>query len=79
MDTDRKLTLIYFVLGIAAALASLYVNTLVGIAVAVASYAIFSIVIRKFIEVKKLSLFITTTAVTFFLVWLVAWILIYNL
>ena len=79
MDTDRKLTLIYFVLGIAAALATLYVDAIIGIAIAVAVYAIFSLVIKKFVEVKKLSVFITTTAVTFFLVWLMTWILIYNM
>ena len=79
MDTDRKLTLVYFVLGIAAALAMLYVDTFIGVAIAVAVYAIFSLLIKKFIEVKKLSVFITTTAVTFFLVWLMVWILIYNM
>ncbi|MBI2545095.1 MAG: hypothetical protein HYW22_00650 [Candidatus Aenigmarchaeota archaeon] len=79
MDNDRKLTIIYFILGVLVALVSVYIDTMIEVGLALVLYGISYFVTRKFIEVKKTSVFLTTTAVTYFLVWLVAWILVYNL
>ncbi len=76
MDNDRKLTLIYFVLGVIAAAISLYVDSLIALSAAVIIYLVSLLPVRKLIEVKKTSVFLTTTLVTFILVWLVVWILL---
>ena len=80
MNSERKLTLIYFVLGIAMGIISTHFNTIVSIGIGVALYLISSFISKWFVgEKKKFSWFVLNTLLTFVLVWLVTWIFLFNL
>lgn len=80
MDNERKLNLIYFVLGFATGIASNYLNGWIPLGLAVATYLIsFALIKRNILEKKKLSWYISNTLFTFLLVWIVTWIFVYNL
>lgn len=81
MNAERKLTLIYFILGILMGIVPKFVNnSMLIIAVGVGLFTISFFVVRQFIkENKKLTWYLLNTAVTFVLVWLVTWIFVFNM
>lgn len=80
MTAERKLTLIYFVLGIAMGVLSTYLNTMLSVGIGVVLYVISFFIAKKFTgENKKFSWYILNTLLTFVLVWMVTWIFLFNL
>lgn len=79
MNVERKLTIIYFVLGVGMGVISKYIDALLSLAIAIAVYAISAFVLRRQGEGKKLSWYVLNTLLTFVLVWIVTWIFVFNL
>lgn len=80
MNTERKLTLIYFVLGIVMGLMSTYFDTLISVIIGAGVYAISFFASSLFIgEKKKFSWYMLNTLLTYVLVWLVTWIFLFNM
>lgn len=80
MNPERKLTLIYFVLGIAMGVLSTYLNVMLSVGIGVVLYLISFFIAKKFTgENKKFSWYVLNTLLTFVLVWMVTWIFLFNL
>lgn len=80
MNLDRSLALVYLALGILSA----YISTILGsllfsIILPVAVYAISLIVLARIVKDKKLSWLIGNTVWIFVLVWLTAWVFLFNI
>ena len=80
MNIERKLTLIYFILGIGMGILSNYLDIMLSFAIGAALYAISFFVVKRFENSgKKLSWYVLNTLLTFVLVWLITWIFLFNL
>lgn len=80
MNAERKLTLIYFVLGLAMGILSNYLSSTMAFGAGTAVYALSFLVSRTVIgEKKKLSWYVLNTLLTFVLVWMITWIFLFNL
>lgn len=80
MNDERKLTFIYFVLGLVVGVLSVNLNVGLSIVIAALVYGTSLLVVKQFVkEKKKLSWYLLNTLITFVLVWLVVWILLFNL
>ncbi|MEK6909600.1 MAG: hypothetical protein AABW61_00825 [Candidatus Aenigmatarchaeota archaeon] len=80
MNAERKLALIYFVLGIAMGILSPYLNVMLSVGIGVVLYVISFFIAKKFTgENKKFSWYVLNTLLTFVLVWMVTWIFLFNL
>ena len=80
MNAERKLALIYFVLGIAMGILSPYLNVMPSVGIGVVLYVISFFIAKKFTgENKKFSWYVLNTLLTFVLVWMVTWIFLFNL
>ncbi|MBI2543398.1 MAG: hypothetical protein HYW24_04395 [Candidatus Aenigmarchaeota archaeon] len=79
MESERKLNLIYFVLGLAAGVVSAKLEPSTAVVVAGVVYLTSFLSIRFLVkEKKKFSWLLANTLVTFLLVWAIAWVLISN-
>lgn len=80
MNAERKLTLIYFVLGIGTGVLSTYLSAMLSVGIGIALYASSFFIVKRLVsEKKKFSWYILNTLLTFILVWLVTWIFLFNL
>lgn len=80
MSAERKLTLIYFVLGVGMGILSAYLDVMLSIGIGAGLYAVSFFVAKRFAgDNKKLSWYVLNTLLTFVLVWLVTWIFLFNL
>ena len=80
MNAERKLALIYFVLGIAMGILSPYLNVMLSVGIGVVLYVISFFIAKKITgENKKFSWYVLNTLLTFVLVWMVTWIFLFNL
>ena len=81
MNAERKITLIYFVLGLGTGILSKYISVILSIGVGVALYLISFLIVKNLVkdDKKKFSWYIMNTLVTFVLVWLITWIFLFNL
>ena len=80
MSAERKLTLIYFVLGIAMGVLSTYLAAMLSVGIGAVLYVISFFIAKKITgENKKFSWYLLNTLLTFVLVWMVTWIFLFNL
>ena len=80
MTVERKLTFIYFVLGLGMGVLSIYLNSIVSLGIGIAIYLISFFVTKRLIaRDKNFTWYLTNTLLTFALVWLITWIFIFNL
>jgi Mn2+/Fe2+ NRAMP family transporter len=80
MNLERKLTLIYIFIGIASGfLSNLFSSLVYSIVLPVVIYLISFFLLTRFVKQKKISWLISNSLWVFVLVWLVAWIFVYNL
>jgi hypothetical protein len=80
MNLDRSLALVYLALGILAGYISTRLGSLLfSIILPVAVYAISLIILARIVKDKKLSWLIGNTVWIFVLVWLAAWVFLFNL
>lgn len=80
MNVERKLTLIYFILGIGMGILSNFLDVMLSLTIGVALYVISFFVVKRFENSgKKFSWYVLNTLLTFALVWLVTWIFLFNL
>ncbi len=80
MNTERILTLIYFVLGVGMGILSIYLGTMLAVGIGVVLYLGSFFIARQFVDKgKKFSWYVLNTLLTFVLVWLVVWIFLFNL
>lgn len=80
MNSERTLTLIYLVLGIIAGVLSSRMNAGLAIFLALVIYGVSFTLVKNIVkEEKKFTWYLMNTGITFVLVWLVVWILLFNL
>ncbi|MBU5537535.1 MAG: hypothetical protein QW818_03475 [Candidatus Aenigmatarchaeota archaeon] len=80
MNTERVLTLIYFILGVVMGILSNYLNLIFSLSAGVVLYIISFFITKMFVDRrKKFSWFVLNTLVTFVLIWFVTWIFVFNL
>ena len=80
MNAERKLTLIYFILGIGMGVLSVYLNAMISLGIGVVLYIISFFIVKVYLrENKKFAWYVMNTLLTFVLVWLVTWIFLFNL
>jgi membrane associated rhomboid family serine protease len=80
MNLEQKLTIIYTFLGIAAGfLSAILSSMLYSIISAAAIYLVSFIFLVRFLRHKKTIWLISNSLVAFALIWLVTWILVFNL
>ena len=78
MKTERIVISLYAILGILTGIASFYLKTLIAILLALFVYVILTIPSVKFFTGKKRKWFIQNSFITFSLIWLVVWIVLYT-
>ena len=80
MNTERKLALVYLILGLSMGFLSNYLkNNLYSFAIGIAVYGVSFFILRRFVgRDKTTQWYLGNTLVTFALIWLVAWIFAYN-
>ena len=78
MKIEQKVNLLYAVMGILVGLASKIFQSWLEIAVALAVYAVSFVLVRKLVRTKT-KWIISNSAASFFLMWLVVWIILVNL
>lgn len=84
---DQKIVLIYFVLGACVSFASaLFISTLtpisnllLSIAFPVVIYVVALYISSRTIDQKKMTSIVKTSFMSYFLIWVIIWILLYNL
>ena len=80
MTVERKLTFIYFVLGLGMGLLSIYLSSIISLVIGIAIYLITFFVTKRIIaKDKNFTWYLINTLLTFALVWLITWIFIFNL
>ena len=80
MNGERKLALIYFVLGIGMGILSTYLSVMLSAGIGVALYLVSFFLVKMYLgEQKKFLWYVLNTLLTFVLVWLVTWIFLFNL
>lgn len=80
MNAERKLTLIYFILGIGMGGLSVYLNAMISLGIGVVLYIISFFIVKVYLrENKKFAWYVLNTLMTFILVWLVTWVFLFNL
>ena len=80
MNIERRLALIYSVLGFGMGILSIYFASVISLIIGVGVYIVSFFAVKKFVrDNKKFSWYVLNTLVTFVLVWLVTWIFLFNL
>lgn len=82
MKAEQVITLVYVVFGIIFAYFSNYLlksfNVFLGILIPFVFYGLTVVPLFRFGKLHKRRMLVTNSLITFFFVWLVAWIIIFN-
>lgn len=79
MNLEQKLTIVYSIIGIASGFVSNFFTLLYAVSIPLVAYSISFVFLVRLIKHKKILWLLSNSFITFVLVWLVAWIFIYNL
>lgn len=79
MNLEQKLVIVYSFIGIASGFISNFFTLLYAVSIPLVVYAVSFVFLVRFCKHKKILWLISNSFITFVLVWLVAWIFIYNL
>ncbi len=80
MKTDQIVVLVFLILGAVSGVISAYIkNTALAGLVPLVLYAAANVLFTKFIKSKRLKLIFLNSFATFFPVWLIVWIFLFNL
>ncbi len=80
MNLEKILTTIFLVFGIFSGVISNYfTNLTLSVSIPLLIYFVIQILLMRFYNIKRLKKLIYTNFMTFVLIWLVTWILLFNL
>ncbi len=80
MKTDQVVVLVFLILGAVSGIISVNIkNTALAGLVPLAIFAAANLLLTKFIKSKRLKLIFLNSFATFFPVWLIVWIFLFNL
>jgi Mn2+/Fe2+ NRAMP family transporter len=83
---EQKIVAVYFALGLLVALASSFIASLspsnglmISISISLAVYIIALVTLLRLVKYKKTKTLVQNSMLSYFLIWLVVWLLLYNL